>query len=665
MNDAFGDEDLTPQRPYPPAMDSRDDDEGFGAYDYDVILDDYDREDMRQQERLVVFDSNNVTASTPADNLSGLDEARDSTGAASGESVHDATRPRSWPRTSSPSSSARPSPAFLVPVSTPIILESAPRSPPIQSRATPIADPVSSRDVPDERPSVTPARKGVAWDADLKVSTPFSVQPTHFHAAGQTPASLSEPAWDSFLSKASYGTGVTTSLDVLEAELQELTESIYQQNNGKKFNINATKQVANVLFGPMGGSTSRDVLDGMAAAGNRLAALILDYRVLKHKISKLSRRRESVAKGTAVRSASTVARAQPQTNIENEDDPTETITLHNEMADPLLLLDASAFIFRAYYSMPAIHRGDGMPTGAVMGFCKMLNSMLLGRMLDGEQPRLVLCFDAKGKTFRHDLYKEYKGNRAAAPMDLVPQFGLVRQAAQAYGICQIDALNFEADDVIATLATMAVAEGVDANILSGDKDLMQLVTDLEVTPSIQIIDPMKKDRTTYLQVVEKWEVPPDKLGDVLALAGDSADNIPGVRGIGPKTAAKLIIEFGSLDDLLDNIDKVKQQGWREKLEEHKANARLSRILVELNRTVPLNMLTGLPDGVHQKISDLRMEPIDPDRILAFYDQMGFRELKRSFEYRLKGVKAKRQASRYKKREKAEIPKPEDYAGVPF
>ena len=148
-------------------------------------------------------------------------------------------------------------------------------------------------------------------------------------------------------------------------------------------------------------------------------------------------------------------------------------------------------------------------------------------------------------------------------------------------------------------------------------------------------------------------------------AGDSADNIPGVRGIGPKTAAKLINEFGSLDNLLDNIDDVKQKGWREKLNEHKADAQLSRILVELNRTVPMELITGFPDGVHQKMSDLRMEPFDPDRILSFYEQMGFKELKRSFVQRLKGLKVKRKASTYNKRAKATVPQPEDYSDVPF
>jgi 5'-3' exonuclease len=506
---------------------------------------------------------------------------------------------------------------------------------------------------------------------------------THFHA-GQTLTSLPgyDPDLDRFLAKAAYGVGTTTSIDVLQNELASIEQTIYEQNQNTPFNINSPKQVAIALYGKTdagaGYSTNKDVLEGMAGGGNRLAASILQYRSVKYKIAKFVRQEDSRKKGTAVRSALTVARPKTLQSQENstqfqvQNDAVVNVIeqpiseLRDVMADPLLLLDASAYIFRAYYSMPPIHRPDGMPTGAVMGFCKMLNSLLLNRMLEGEQPRLVLCFDAKGKTFRHDIYDKYKANRPAAPMDLVPQFDLVRQAAKAYGICQIEAIRFEADDVIATLACKAIEEGVDANIMSGDKDLMQLVTELNVSPSIQIIDPMKKERTTYQQVIEKWQVPPKKLGDLLALAGDTADNVPGVRGIGPKTAAKLINDFGSLENLLNNIHDVKQQGVRDKLYEDKVNARLSRVLVELNCTVPMNELLGLPDGAKQKISELRMEAIDPDRIIAFYDQMGFKELKRSFENSLKGIKVKRKkGSTYNKRTKATIPTPEDYKDVPF
>jgi 5'-3' exonuclease len=527
--------------------------------------------------------------------------------------------------------------------------------------------------------------KGQVLKSSVQQSPQTSlIPPTHFHV-GQSLTELPgyDPALDHFLSAAAYGVGTTTSIDVLREELATTERTIYEYNNHQTFNINSPKQVAIALFGPKGdsSSTNKDVLEGMAGGGNRLAALILQYRSIKYKLAKFVRQDESRKKGTAVRSALTVARPTKEiadnkilstkklskaSNASLQVTEAPKRVLRDVIADPLLLLDASAYIFRAYYSMPPIHRPDGMPTGAVMGFCKMLNSLLLNRMLEGEQPRLVLCFDAKGKTFRHDLSDDYKANRPAAPMDLVPQFELVRQAAKAYGICQIEAIRFEADDVIATLACKAIEEGVDANIMSGDKDLMQLVTDLNVTPSIQIIDPMKKERTTYQEVLEKWQVPPNRLGDLLALAGDTADNVPGVKGIGPKTAAKLINDFGTLDNLLNNIDSVKQQSVREKLYKDKANARLSRTLVELNCTVPMNELLGLPDGEHQKISDLRMEAIDPDRIIAFYDQMGFKELKRSFQNSLKGLKVKRKkGSTSNKRPKATIPTPDDYKDVPF
>ena len=512
-----------------------------------------------------------------------------------------------------------------------------------------------------------------------------TVPPTHFHAA-QPPksATILTPELNGFLSTASHGHGGVSSIDILEKELQQLEASIYQQNDGKPFNIDAPKQVALVLFGPdgQGQSTRKDVLDAMAGAGHRMADLVLQYRTVKNRIRKMRSRQESVEKGVAVHSASTVARpdaaavaAATKATTSNDDgddvDPAEDasdaadahdVQMRVEMSDPLILMDVSAFIFRAYYSMPPIHRGDGMPTNAVMGFCNTLNLMFLNQMLEGEQPRLVLCFDAAGKTFRDDLYSEYKSNRKEAPMDLKPQFNLVREAAKAYGICQIEATNYEADDVIATLATMAVKEGMDTNILSGDKDLMQLVTDLGATPSIQLIDPIKKTRSAYPQVLEKWGVTPDKLGDVLGLAGDSSDNIPGVRGIGPKIAAKLINEFGSLDNLLDNIDDVKQKGIRAKLHEHKDNARLSRELVELDRKVPMDHMTGFPDGITD-VGELRVEPIDVDRMLTFYDQMGFRQLKRTLEGKLKGRKLKRPPS--SRRPKAVVPKPEDFADVPF
>jgi 5'-3' exonuclease, N-terminal resolvase-like domain len=327
-------------------------------------------------------------------------------------------------------------------------------------------------------------------------------------------ATLGIPRFNnSFLKSAAGGDGVTKTVNVLESQLEEVQRKVYERNGGVEFNINSHAKLSCVLFGPQGGSTEKAVLEAKAASGDRMADLVLQYRSLKQQISRLKRREVNVRNGSVASSPSAVAR----TNM-NED--------HG--ADPLMLIDASSYIFRAYYSMPPIHRAiDGMPTGAVLGFCNTLNKLALNKVISGDTPRLVLVFDAKGKTFRHELYNDYKSHRPEAPVDLIPQFALVRQAAMAYGLCQIEAPSFEADDVIATLARMAVEEGLDVNIFSSDKDLMQLVSDRGVSPSVQMIDPATMKRYTHEAVVVKWGVSPSQLGDLLALAGDSADNIPG------------------------------------------------------------------------------------------------------------------------------------------
>lgn len=450
---------------------------------------------------------------------------------------------------------------------------------------------------------------------------------------------------EDWVRKASSGQINTNEISSLEQSLKALEQDIYQQNNGNQFNIQSPKQLSEVLYGVPGQTTNKETLEAMAGGGNRMASLVLQYRDTKQKIKRLARKLESAEKGTLVRSASTVKR----------NDETQS-------ADPLLLVDASAYIFRAYYSMPPIHRSDGLPTGAVMGFCNMLNRLVLNRLIGGETPRLVLVFDAKGKTFRHERYNQYKANRAEAPMDLIPQFALIREAAIAYGIPQIEAPSYEADDVIATLSVMATSEGIDTNILSGDKDLMQLISPEGASPCVSMIDPMTMSRVTSKEVYEKWAVQPEGLGDVLALCGDTADNVPGVKGIGPKIAASLINDFGSLANLLENIQSVKQKSRREKLLEGKDLAILSRELVELVRDVPLERMT-FPHG-YTKISELYTEQLDPDRLLDFYDRMGFRDLKRRVGNQLKNRQTKRPQSRMKT-QKVDVPKPEDFKDVPF
>mmetsp|Transcript_10424 Transcript_10424/g.25549 ORF Transcript_10424/g.25549 Transcript_10424/m.25549 type:complete len:218 (-) Transcript_10424:181-834(-) len=212
--------------------------------------------------------------------------------------------------------------------------------------------------------------------------------------------------------------------------------------------------------------------------------------------------------------------------------------------------------------MPPLHSSDATPTCAVHGVCRMLQNLLLPRLLKGERPRVVLAFDFRGPNFRHDVYPEYKANRGPCPEDLVPQFKLVREAAEAFGVVQVDAEGYEADDVIATLARRALDNGVDVDILSGDKDLMQLITLTGIEPSVHMID------VDHHDVVKKWGVSSEKLGDVLALAGDAADNIPGAPGIGPKIAATLITEYGSLSNLTAKADMIKQKKRQESLVEH-------------------------------------------------------------------------------------------------
>jgi len=428
---------------------------------------------------------------------------------------------------------------------------------------------------------------------------------------------------------------VSTSTPVEDAELlaaqrDNIQAKIYEAT-GQEFNINSPTQVSKILFDGNKQSTSKAVLEAIASNSNaphrELADLILTYRQLTR--SKQRTERKQAAK-------------------EKRQNTEPTLDLDD---DPLILVDASAYIFRAYYSMPPIHRGDGMPTGAVLGFCNMLHRLCL----QDKEPRLVLVFDAPGPNFRHALYPDYKANREAPPMDLLPQFSLIRnQMATAYGLPCMEAPGMEADDVIASLAHQAKECGLRTEILSGDKDLMQLVDD-----QVCMIDPVNLNRILVDDVVDKWGVEPGLLGDVLALAGDTADNVPGVPGIGPKTAALLLQQFETLANLLENTDQVKQAGRRKKLEEFKTQARLSRKLVELDRTVRLTF----PDGVSD-VTELRMQPVDSQRLLSFCDEMGFRDLKNRLQSRIEGVERQRRQKKTP-RPKATIPKPEEFADVPF
>jgi DNA polymerase-1 len=281
--------------------------------------------------------------------------------------------------------------------------------------------------------------------------------------------------------------------------------------------------------------------------------------------------------------------------------------------DHLYLIDGSGYLFRAYHALPPLSRkSDGLPTGAVAGYCNMLWK-LLEDMKDGDKPtHLAVIFDAGRKTFRNDIYPAYKANRPEPPEDLIPQFPLVRDATRAFGVSCVEEPGFEADDLIATYARLAKEAGARATIVSSDKDLMQLVVD----GTVMLLDTMKNKRIGSAEVIERFGVPPSKVVEVQALAGDSTDNVPGVPGIGVKTAAELINAYGDLETLLKNCGNIKQPKRRETLQLNCDKARISLKLVQLDDHAKL---TVQPDtfAVH--------EP-DPAKLLTFLKQMEFAAL---------------------------------------
>jgi DNA polymerase-1 len=262
--------------------------------------------------------------------------------------------------------------------------------------------------------------------------------------------------------------------------------------------------------------------------------------------------------------------------------------------DHLYLIDGSGYIFRAYHALPPLTRkSDGLPTGAVSGYCNMLWKLLEDMKTDAPT-HLAVIFDAGSKTFRNDFYPQYKAHRPPPPEDLVPQFPLVRDATRAFGVSCVEMDGYEADDLIATYARIARETGARCTIVSSDKDLMQLVVDGKV----ELFDTMKNKRIASAEVLEKFGVGPDKVVQVQALAGDSTDNVPGVRGIGIKTAAELIATYGDIETLIARACEIKQNKRRETIIENAQNARISLRLVTLDAHVPLR---EQPDefAVHQ------------------------------------------------------------------
>ncbi|PIW30513.1 MAG: DNA polymerase I [Rhodospirillales bacterium CG15_BIG_FIL_POST_REV_8_21_14_020_66_15] len=287
----------------------------------------------------------------------------------------------------------------------------------------------------------------------------------------------------------------------------------------------------------------------------------------------------------------------------------------NEQREHVFLVDGSGFIFRAYHALPPMTAPDGTPTNAVFGFTKMLMKLVD----DTEADYVAVIFDRARKTFRNDIYPEYKAHRPPPPDDLIPQFDLVRKATEALNVPAIDMEGFEADDLIATYARQARERGAEVTIVSSDKDLMQLVDD-----RVSLFDAMKNREIGPAEVVEKFGVGPDKVVDVQALAGDSSDNVPGIAGIGVKTAAQLIGEYGDLDTLLARAGEIKQPKRRESLIEQADMARLSRDLVTLKDDVP----------VARTIDDMRKRAPNPEMLLTFLRELGFKSLVTTVESRL-------------------------------
>ena len=286
-----------------------------------------------------------------------------------------------------------------------------------------------------------------------------------------------------------------------------------------------------------------------------------------------------------------------------------------QKTDHFYLIDGSGYIFRAYYALPPLTRkSDGLPTGAVSGFCSMLFKLLEDSKSDKNLQKpthFAVIFDSARKTFRNEIYSEYKANRAEAPDDLAPQFEYIRKSVLAFNLPSVELPNYEADDLIATYVEEILKRGGKVTIVSSDKDLMQLYR-----KDVRIYDPMKNKFITHEDVKKKFGVDPSKVIDVQALAGDSSDNVPGVPGIGVKTAAELINKYGTLEKLLESAHEIKQNKRRETLIENKDKALISKKLVTLKHDAPTNI----------KLDQFNLKEIDKDKLYKFLREMEFNRL---------------------------------------
>jgi len=292
----------------------------------------------------------------------------------------------------------------------------------------------------------------------------------------------------------------------------------------------------------------------------------------------------------------------------------------------IYLVDGSTYIFRAYHALPPLTRkSDGFPVGAISGFCNMLDKLIRDEKQRNNLTHLLVVFDASGKTFRNDIYPDYKANRSSPPEDLIPQFSVIRDATNAFNVPHVELLGYEADDLIASYTKAALSKGMQVTIVSSDKDLMQLVGN-----GACMLDTMKNRTINEPEVIEKFGVKPNRVIDVQSLAGDSIDNVPGVPGIGIKTAALLINEYGDLEKLIENASKIKQTKRRESVIEFADQARISRELVTLKDDIELPI----------PIEDIQIQSIEPKKLISFLKAMEFRTLteKKAKEFNLSSEK---------------------------
>src|SRR3954462_9147177 len=304
----------------------------------------------------------------------------------------------------------------------------------------------------------------------------------------------------------------------------------------------------------------------------------------------------------------------PATSAKSVKNPPALQPSKPKKTDHVFLVDGSGYIFRAYHALPPLTRkSDGLQVNAVLGFCNMLWKLMRDMKPEERPTHLAVVIDKSEKTFRSDMYAEYKANRSAPPDDLIPQFAFIREAVRAFDLPCLEQAGFEADDLIATYVRQACDAGARATIVSSDKDLMQLVTDCVI-----MYDTMKDKRIGIPEVMEKFGVPPDKVIEVQSLIGDSTDNVPGVPGIGVKTAAQLICEYGDLETLLARAGEIKQDKRRQSLIENAEKARLSKKLVTLDAHVALDV----------PLADLAVHEPEYKKLIAFLKQMEFSALTR-------------------------------------